>query len=187
MAGFVAVQPHVSLDPRGSSRIELLHLHLEIRSVLRAGIRLDQPGRVPAMIATRSGDLQGDTQVVSGMLEPLGHHPSEIDRDPATTSSIRPGVFRGQGWTQQWSTRLGPAAQNPLQRDRYGTAGISVLQALDRLAVLGHFGIYAPYPQGELRPGDAMLDHLVGEFEVQHVQAAFRVPQPLICKKTGSS
>jgi len=40
VAGLVAVQPHVPLDPGGSSRVELLHLHLEVRGVLCPGIRL---------------------------------------------------------------------------------------------------------------------------------------------------
>jgi len=185
VAGLVAVQPHVPLDPGGSSRVELLHLHLEVRRVLRPGIRLHQPGRVPAMITAGSGDLQGDAQVVPGMLEPFGHHPPEVDRDPATPSRVRPGMLRRQRRTQQRPPRLRPAAQDPLQRDRHWTAGVAAVQALDRLAVLRHLRIHAPGPQRQFRPGHAVLDHLVGELEVQHVQATLRVPQPLICKKAA--
>lgn len=126
LAGLVAIESHVPFDPGAPSRIELLHLHLEIRGVFRAGISLDQSDGVPAMIAAGPGDLQGDPQIIPRMLEPLRHHSFELDRDPATPPAERSRVFRGQRWTQQGSTRLGRAPEDPLQRDRHRTGVLAV-------------------------------------------------------------
>lgn len=167
LAGLVAIESHVSLDPGASSRIEFLHLHLEIRRVLRAGIGLDQSGRVPAMIPAGSGDLQGHPEIVPGMFEPLGHHSSELDRDPTAPSSERPRMLRGERWTQQRPAGLGRAPKDPLQRDRHRTSILTF--QIDRLAELRGFLIHTRYPQGQFCPGNAMLNDFIGEFKVEHV------------------
>lgn len=166
LAGLVAIESHVSLDPGASSRIEFLHLHLEIRRVLGAGISLDQSGRVPAMIPAGSGDLQGYTKIVPGMFEPLGHHSSELDRDPTTPSSERPRVLRGERWTKQGPAGLSRPSKNPLQRDRHRTSILAF--QIDRFAELRGF-LISPYPQGQFCSGNAMLNDFIGEFKIQHV------------------
>lgn len=114
LASLVAIESHVSFDPRASPRIEFLHLHLEIRRVLCTRIGLDQSNRVPAMISTGSSDLQSYSKIVPGMFEPLGHHSSEFNRDPTSPSSKRPRVLRGERWTKLGPASLGCAPKNPL-------------------------------------------------------------------------
>lgn len=167
LAGLVAIESHVSLDSGASSRIEFLHLHLEIRRVFRARIGLDQSGRVPAMIPAGSGDLQGYTEIIPRMFEPLGNHSSQLDRDPTTPSSERPRMLRGERWTQQGPAGLGRASKNPLQRDRHRTSILAF--QIDRLAELRGLLIHTPYPQRQFRSGNAMLNDFIGEFKIQHV------------------
>jgi len=143
LASLIAIESHVSLNSGASSRIEFLHLHFEIWSVLRTGISLNQSNQVPTMTAARPRDLQGDSQIISRMLEPFRHHSSELDRDPATPPSKRSRMFRGQRRTQQSSTCLGRSSKNPLQRDRHRT-GVLTLQ-INWLTEL-RFLIHTPYP-----------------------------------------
>lgn len=75
LAGFVAIESDVSLDPRPPFRLEFLGLYLEIRRVLAAGISFDHVG-ISSMVATGCGNLQGYPQIVPRMLEPLGYHSS---------------------------------------------------------------------------------------------------------------
>lgn len=168
LASLVAIESHVSLNPGTSSWIEFLHLHFEIWSVLRTGIGLNQSDRVLAM--TAASDLQGDSQIISRMLEPLRYHSSELDRDPATPPSKRSRVFRGQRRTQHNFACLCRSPKNPVQRDRHRTGVL--INWLTELRFL----IHTPYPQRQLCPGNTMLDNLIGKLEIQHLRVALRVP-----------
>ena len=86
-------------------------------------------------------------------------------------------MFRGQWRAQRRPAGFRGAAKDPLQRDRH-RAVLVALRALHIAGLVQLRGLLVtpPYPQGQLRPRHAMLDHLVGELEVENVEAAFRVP-----------
>lgn len=86
-------------------------------------------------------------------------------------------MFRGQWRAQRRPAGFRRATEDPLQRDRHRTVLVT-LHALQIAGLVQLRGLLVapPYPQGQLCPRHAMLDHLVGELEIENVEAAFRVP-----------
>lgn len=173
LTSLVAVEADVPLDAAAPPEVGLLGLDLEVGREIRAGIGLDEP--IVALVGP-GDDLEGDAEVVARVLEPVGHHFAHLEGEPGAPLADGPVVLGRDGRAQQGPTALRRAAQNLLHHDRHRPLHLPV-------RVLRAFLARSVHPERELRGLDAVLDHLVRELEVEHVEAALRVAHLLVCKQ----